>query len=415
MAAGVAAGALIALAAFAVKKLIAAISRLATAGFDADHANWWMLLLGIASITLSASVVRKIVRMPLEHATERMKADLAAGKAPLPARLIVAPISVNALTLGLGGSAGAEGPIAYTGAAIASRMARWCGLTREQAVLFLACGAGAGIAAIFKAPLGGVFFTIEVLGFELSLAGVILLTVMCLTAGLGAFALGGLRPDVVFTAAEAFDWRWCLPVVVLGLWCGIYSAYYMWTGRKVEQGLTAVNRPLHRNLLAGGTLGVLLFLFPSLYGEGYGVLAQVLNGDVGVVTQGTFAHGLSGTPLFAAVLAGILLVKGVATYATNSGGGVAGDFAPTIFAGGMAGALFVLGATAIPGLESMPQGDFILLGMAGVMAGAIKAPLMAIFIVAEMTQSVQLLLPLCIVSAISYFTASSLKFSKTKC
>lgn len=391
--------------AWGVKRLVALISRVATEGFDADHANWWMLLLGIASIVLSAWVVRKVVKMPLEHGTDRLKADLEQGVTRLPKRLMVAPVAVNALTLGLGGSAGAEGPIAYAGGAIGSRFARWFGLSDQQTLTFLACGAGAGIAAIFKAPLGGVFFTLEVLQFSLSAQGMILLTVMCLAAGLGAYAFSGFTIDVAFTDAEPFALKWYLPAILLGICCGFYARYYMWTGRMTVRYLGRISRPMLRNLLAGTILGILLFLFPSLYGEGYVDLAKVLNGNIGVMTDGTFAHRLTGAPLLAAVLAGILLVKGVAAYATNSGGGVAGDFAPTIFAGGMAGALFGIGAVLVPGWEALPVSDFVLLAMAAVMAGAIKAPLMAIFIVAEMTMSAQLLLPLCIVCLISYHIA----------
>ena len=153
--------------------------------------------MGIASIVVSGLVVRKIVRRPLEHATGRIKSDLANGIAPLPRRLMVAPVGVNALTLGLGGSAGAEGPIAYTGAAIASRIAARFHLTHEQTLAFLACGAGAGIAAIFKAPIGGMFFTIEVLAYPLAPALVLLLAVMCIFAGLTAYAARSFTPEII--------------------------------------------------------------------------------------------------------------------------------------------------------------------------------------------------------------------------
>lgn len=401
----ISAGICIGVAARILKLLIAAISRFATSGFSAFHTNIWFIGLGILAIVLCGLFVRKVVRMPLEHATPRIKADLTSGKTALPLRLTVSPIVASAFTLGFGGSAGAEGPIAYSGAAIASNFARRLHLSPRMLSVFLACGAGAGIAAIFKAPVGGMFFTIEVLRFSLAVPELLLLAAMCLAAALSAFALDDFTPDVTFSAIEGFEPKFYIPAIILGIICGIYSRYYLATGLSTARRLEAISKPWLRNLIAGSILGLLLFLFPALYGEGYQILAQVLNGDLSVVTQGTFAHGLRTIPLTAICFTCILALKGIATYATNSGGGVAGDFAPTIFAGGMLGALFAMGASLIPLWPTLPFGDFTLLAMAGVMAGTVKAPFMAIFLVTEMTAAPQLLLPVALVALISRLTA----------
>lgn len=406
------AGIIIGCVARAVKFCIAFISRIATSGFDADHSNWWLLLLGLASIVVSGLVVRKIVRQPLEHATERIKTDLSQGLAPLPRRLMIAPVGVNALTLGLGGSAGAEGPIAYTGAAIASRIASRMHLSHEKKLIFLACGAGAGIAAIFKAPLGGMFFTIEVLSYPLAPAYVLLLAVMCLFAGLTAYVAGGFRPEIIFLSTGQFEMKWLLPAVILGIICGLYSLYYKWCDKTTVNFLSKISTPWKRNIVGGTIVGLCLFLFPALYGEGYGVLQKLLDGDHTAITAGTFIGPLTGPAAVAAALGGILLIKSFATYATNSGGGVAGEFAPTIFAGGMLGALFAIAVSAVPAWEAIPAGSLIIAAMAAVMTGTINAPLMAIFIVVEMTQSPTLLLPICVTSGISYLIANFGKFSK---
>lgn len=397
--AGVSAAALIAVAAFAVKWAIASVSGLVTSGFHADGPNWWMILFGVISIVGSGWLVRHVVKMPMEHSSERMLADLRSGNVLLPSRLTFAPLAVNVITLGFGGSAGAEGPIAYAGAAIGSRMARRFGLSEQQMAILLACGAGAGIAAIFKAPLGGVFYVLEILQMALPLWGVSLLVVMCLIAGLGAYALGGMHADVVFTAFEHFDLRYYPAAIALGVVCGLFSVYYIRTGMAVRHRLEKIGNPFRRNLVAGIVLGVSLLLIPSLYGEGYGVLGQVLNGHVDAVIRGS----VLGSAVW--VLGGILVIKSFATYATNSGGGIAGDFAPSIFVGGMLGALFALAIAHMPGCEAIPAGDLVLMGGAAVMAGALQAPLMAIFIVVGLSECQQLLLPIALTAAISYFLA----------
>ncbi len=406
------AGIIIGCVAYAVKHLIAFIARIATSGFSAEHSNWWLILLAILAIMLSGLIVRKVVKLPLNHSTGRLQSDLRKGITPLPRRLMVAPVGVNAITLGLGGSAGAEGPIAYTGAAIASRVASRLHLTHEQMLAFLACGAGAGIAAIFKAPMGGVFYTLEVLAFQMSLPNIMLLVVMCLFAGLTAYAAGGFNTDMVFLTAQPFALKWYLPAILLGLICGFYSLYYNWSGDKTVNLFTKISTPWKRNLLGGLAVGFCLFLFPALYGEGFGVLGKLVNGDSSPLLAGTFRGDVQGPAAMAAVLGGIILIKSFATYATKAGGGVAGEFAPTIFAGGMFGALFALGASYIPGWESIPAGDFMILAMAAVMAGTIKAPLMAIFIVIEMTEASPLLLPASIAAGLSYAVVNFKKFSE---
>lgn len=405
------AGIIIGCVAYAVKHLIAIISRLATAGFHNYSSNWWLILLAILSILLSSLIVHKVVRLPLNHSTTRLKEALQNGTTPLPRRLMIAPVSVNALTLGLGGSAGAEGPIAYSGAAIASRVAASMHLTHEQMLAFLACGAGAGIAAIFKAPIGGVFYTLEVLAFQMSLPNIMMLVVMCLFAGLMAYAAGGFNTDMVFLTAQPFAIKWYLPAILLGLICGFYSLYYNWFADKTVNGFSKIQSTWKRNLMGGLSVGLCLFLFPALYGEGFGVLGKLLNGDSSPLMSGTFLGNLHGAAAFAAVLAGIVIIKSFATYATKAGGGVAGEFAPTIFAGGIFGALFALGASCVPGWETIPTGDFMIIAMAAVMAGTVKAPLMAIFIVIEMTEASPLLLPASIAAGLSYAVVNFKKFS----
>lgn len=391
----VVAGAVIGVAAHLLKALVRYISLLCTAGFHASSGNYALLWVPVAGIVVTGLMVRYLFRRPLDNATARIKADMAAGRGSLPAVLTVAPVLASSVTLGFGGSAGSEGPIAYTGAAIGSNLGRLFRLSPRQLMLLMTCGAGAGIAAIFKAPVGGMLFTLEVLGMSLTTPSVMMLMTMCMTSSLTCMWLSGYTPDMAFGDASRFATADLLPTLLLGVLCGVYSAYYTGSGRLTRRALERLRRPWTRWLASGAVLGVALYCFPALYGEGYALMAKVAGGRPEAVLDGMAFGSDAG---IMAALTGILLLKGIAAYATNSGGGVAGDFAPTLFAGCMAGALFALAC-------SLPVGNYALAGMAGMMAGAIGAPFMAIFLTVEMSATYGLLLPVTLCAVTAHATA----------
>lgn len=391
-----AAGVVIGCAAAALKWLIGSVARAVNTHLDIGGGNWWLIFAGVAGIMLTGEFVRHVVKEPLEHATDRLRAMVKAGNGVISPKILFGPMLASSITLGFGGSAGSEGPIAYTGAAIGSNLGRLFGLNSRQMVVMMACGAGAGIAAIFKSPIGGIFFTLEVLRMELGLKPLLQLAGMCLIAGLTAYVLSGDTYDLQLYTHPDFQWHYMPQLLLLGVICGLYSAFYAWSGGVTRRWLERISRPQMRNLLSGLLLGVLLFLFPSLFGEGYGALTQMANGYLAEAQRGSImALFHSGTLLLPLSFAGILLLKGVAAYATNSGGGVAGEFAPTLFAGGIVGAFFAL-------LSGMPVPLAVVAAMAAVMAAVVRAPLMAIFLTVEMTGQQQMLLPCALVAAIAY-------------
>lgn len=276
--------------------------------------------------------------------------------------------------------------------------------------MIIGCGAGAGIAGIFKAPVGGIMFTLEVMGMEMTTVSMIALTIACVVGGMTSYGLTGFTLDVPLTHPQYFDPSLSGWVIVMGVLCGLYSIYYRWAGSSVKRLFTVIRSPWLKALASGAILSVLVFLFPVLYGEGYESMAKLIDGDFNVVTDFTFwgdHHGLSKLMLVGAVCGGVALVKSVACVSTNSGGGVAGDFAPTLFAGCFSGFFF---ATMLNELFSinLPVENFALIAMAGAMSGIIRAPLMSMFIVVEMTGYYGMMFPVAVCSIIAYATVWSI-------
>ncbi len=398
--------------AFVLKRLVAGVSHFLTSHFHPDSANWWLLVIPLAGIVLTGIFCRYIMRARLANGVRQLMKNLADKIYTLKGYLTFAPILASTLTLGFGGSAGSEGPIAYTGAAIGSNVARIFRLPPRLMMIMVGCGAGAGIAGIFKSPLGGALFTLEVLRMPMDTLSVMVLMVTVVIASMTSYILSGCTLDIPLDQSLAFEPRLLPYVVALGLFCGFYSLYYSYVMKKIGILLGFIGNPWLRNLAGGSLLAVLVFVFPSLYGEGYGVVGKVINGNFsGLVSDSFFAADGGGSMLLILVSFGTLMMKCFATSATNNGGGVSGDFAPTLFAGCLAGFFFASLLNALFGL-GLPVAHFAFYGMAGVMAGAIRAPLMAMFLTCEMGAAYSYFLPLMLTAAVSFgivrlFTADS--------
>ena len=360
-------------AAFLLKRLVARVSEPLTDGLHQWGCNPILLALPVAGIVLTG----------IYHGVDRLDKSISHRRYKLPFELTFSPLLASSITLGFGGSAGSEGPIAYAGAAIGSNLGRVFGVSPAMMRVMIACGASAGIAGISEAPVGGALFSLEVLTVELSAGAVMAVVTASLTAGLTAYMLSGFRPDISFAGIEPMQGEWMPYVLLLGLFCGFYAAYYS----HIMRFMTRWYGTLHK---------------PALYGEGYGFMAKVLVGEGDFGAYSLFAGDAGAVRGSIWIAAGILAVKAFATSSTNSGGGVAGDFAPTLFAGCIAGFLFASALNEMAGV-GLPVAEFAFFGMAAVMAGAIQAPLMAIFLTVEMAAGgYSLLLPVTAAAVVAY-------------
>lgn len=391
--------------AFLLKRMIAGVSGIVAGHLHPGSFNLLLLAAPLAGIVLTGVFTRYILRRNIEHGVTHLMQNVASRHYHLSPSICYSPLIASTLTLGFGGSAGSEGPIAYAGAAIGSNIARMFRLSPHHTMILLGCGAAAGIAGIFKAPVGGAMFTLEVLALEFTTVSVMALMVAVIAAGLTTFALTGFTIDLAFPSMQTFHPDMILAVVVLGIVCGIYSQWYTFVTSRMERFFDKISNPWVRNITSGLILSAIVFLFPAMFGEGYSLMGKVLEGNFdGLVTYGPFAE--SPAQWLPLILLAIVVLKSLACVSTNSGGGVAGDFAPTLMAGCMLGLLYAIAGNQLLGLE-LSTGNMAYYAMAGAMSGIIQAPIMAIFIVVEMCGGYTQLLPIAIVSTISFLTVKA--------
>ena len=396
------------LAAVLLKFLISTISTVINSVGVTTQANYYYLLFPIVGILLSGLYVRYVVRDNISHGVTRVLYAIAQKKSRLKTHNMYASLVASSITIGCGGSVGAEGPIVFTGAAIGSNLGQAFRLSPHLLMMLVGCGAAAGIAGIFKAPIAGVLFTVEVLMLDLTAGSVMPLIMASVAGATVSYVFTGYNVEFFFSQSEPFYTSRIPYVIVLGVMCGFVSLYFNKTIGLMEDVFGRMQGRWQRFMLGSVVLSVLIFLFPPLFGEGYGAINNLLNGDVASIFDNSlfysFRNNTMSTILF---VGGLCLFKSFATSATNGGGGVGGTFAPSLYVGCMAGFFFAYTLNAVGfASPSVPLSikNFALLGMAGVMAGVMQAPLRAIFLTAEMTGGYSLFLPLLIVAAISYGT-----------
>lgn len=391
------------LAAVLLERLISLIQAGVAPLTGPDGNGLGRLLLPGGGMLLSLLFVRYIIKDNIGHGVTKVLLAVSRNDARIRPHNTWSSLLGSAVTIGFGGSVGAEAPIVYTGAALGSNIGHMAGLSYRGITILIGCGAAGAIAGIFGAPLAGVLFTLEILMFNISMSSMMPLLLSTVSATVVSYIFNGsiarLSCDITPFSMSNIPFY-----LVLGVFCGLFSLYFLRTTLALEDYLGRIRNVYLRWLCCAAGLGLLIFLFPPLFGEGYGSLQGLLTGS-GVSVSGPLSFLGESPWAVPAFFLMALLLKVVAMTFTNAGGGVGGTFGPTLIVGGMLG--FVLSRSfnlLMPAELMIPERNFVLVGMAGMMAGVMQAPMTAIFLIAEITGGYQLLLPLIICSTVAFGT-----------
>ncbi len=396
-----------AVAAFILHWLIEEIQLLLTEGFDTETFNWMYLVYPVIGIYLTSLFVRHIVKDEISHGITRILYAISSKRSRLKGHNCWSSVIASAITIGFGGSVGAEAPIVLTGSAIGSNLGQLFKMDNKTLMLLVGCGAAAAIAGIFKAPIAGLVFTLEVLMIDLTMASLLPILISSVTATCFTYIFTGSDSLFTFTLDNPWPVERIPANILLGVFGGFVSLYFIRTMTACESVFGRLKqKPIAKLLLGALVLSPLIFLFPSLYGEGYGSINILLSGktdaDWDTILHNSPFYGHSN--MLVPYIGMVLLTKVFATSATNGGGGCGGTFAPSLFIGAFAGFFFARIWNIYNIGVFLPEKNFALLGMAAVMAGVMHAPLTGIFLIAEITGGYQMFIPLMIVSICSYLT-----------
>ena len=389
-------------AAVLLKTAIELIHYSTTSWFEGAAYNYLYLLYPGIGMLLAMLFVRYIVKDNIGHGVTKVLVAVSKNESKIRSHNMWTSMAASSVTIGFGGSVGAEAPIVYTGAAIGSNVARYMGLSYKNMTILLGCGAAGAVAGIFKAPLAGVLFTLEILLFNISMSSILPLLLSTISATVVSCIFLGDKPPFECTISPFVLGN--IPFyLILGLFCAACSVYFTRMTLWLEDKIKSIEKPILRWGLSAGCLGLLIFLFPPLFGEGYDYLHELLNGGtIDLEGQTILAFFLRTSWLVPVFFLLVLLLKVFSMSFTNAGGGVGGTFGPTLFIGAIAGFVVSRTINLIGGAGMVPEQNFVLVGMAGLMAGVMQAPMTAIFLIADMTGGYELLIPLIITATISY-------------
>jgi CIC family chloride channel protein len=400
-------GLLSALAAAILKNAIHYTHNILTSGITNESGSYLYLAYPLAGMLLTLLFVRFIIKDNISHGISRILYAISKKGSYLKGHNIWSSIVASTLTIGFGGSVGAEAPIVLTGSSIGSTIGRFFKLNYKNITLLVGCGAAGAVSGIFKAPIAGILFTLEILMLDLTISSVVPLLISSVTAATVAYFLMGDRVLFTFNIVEAFNLSNIPWYILLGVISGMLSLYFSKMTLFLEYNYDKVKNIYLRLVIGGIVLGGLIYLFPPFYGEGYDSIMLLLQGNADAVFSNNVFSDLSDKFLVMIFfMIGLIMLKVVASSSTNGAGGVGGIFAPTLFIGGING-FFVASLLRKFINIDIPDNRFVLVGMAGMMAGVMHAPLTSIFLIAEITGGYNLLIPLIITSTVAYITTRS--------
>lgn len=375
-----------------------------TRGFDVESFNLLYLAYPLIGIALTVLYVRLFVHEDISHGVSKVLYSISRGNSHLKSHNNYSSLISSTITVGFGGSVGLEAPIVLTGASIGSNLARLMRMDYRTMTLMIGCGAAGAIAGIFKAPIAAVVFALEVLMLDLTMASLIPLLISAVTGTTISTFLMGNASIFSLTMTNPYDLRNIPFYILLGIIAGLVSLYFTRANAYVESKIYNIKKPVRRLLIGGVIVSFLVFLLPPLYGEGYDVLGTFLTGEGNSIVNNSFFYEFRNNQwLFMGFLLLVMFFKVIAMASTTASGGVGGVFAPSLFMGGVTG-FFMARLINTIGYHNLPESNFVLAGMAGVMAAVMHAPLTSIFLIAEVTGGYEFFVPLIITSTISYLT-----------
>lgn len=396
------------LAAVILKESVHFIQHQLISEFAIENGNYYYIGFPLVGILITVAISKFALKEHLGHGITQILYDISKNSALIKRSKMFSRMLTSAITVGFGGSVGLEAPIVVTGSAIGSNVGRLMHLNYKKRILLIGCGAAGAISAIFNSPIAGVIFSMEVILADVTIAMFIPLLIASVTGALVSLSL--LGDDVLFSfkLVDSFTASDTPYYIFLGIFCGLVSVYFTRMTYKVEALISKVKDRFGRAIVGGILLGLLIFLFPPMYGEGYNTIKLLLaNKDLEILNTSPFFNEVENIYIFFGFIFGVILIKPVASALTIGSGGSGGIFAPSLFLGGVTGFIFATVLNVVTwGDANVSTSNFTLVGMCGVMSGVLYAPLTAIFLIAEITSGYELFVPLMIVSAISFSTSS---------
>ncbi|MDR0983267.1 MAG: chloride channel protein [Culturomica sp.] len=374
-----------------------------------DRGNLLFFILPFFGILLTWLLVKYFVKDDISHGVTKVLYAISRNNSIIKAHNNYSSMLASTITIGFGGSVGTEATIVLTGASIGSNLARFFRMNYKVMTLMIGCGAAGAIAGIFKAPIAGIVFTLEVLMLDLTMSSLIPLMISAISSYVLVYFFMGNGIILSYPVKETFMLANVPHYMLLGILCGFISVYFIRMNIRVERIVKGWLPPLKRIIFGGALLGLLIYIFPPLYGEGYASLQDMLMENLDNLFRNTYFYDLHNN-IWVVLLyvGGLLVVKVIACALTNGSGGVGGVFAPALFTGGVAG-FFVVTIINNFGIGDIPVSHFVLSGMAGVMSGVMNAPLTAMFLIAEITGGYTILVPLMITSVMAHLTGSKME------